>query len=71
MTIKKMIRSFFAIMIVLSLAISSYTFAEGIQFANQDEPNTVKSDETLVVALASEPSSLWMGGTGKLKMKSA
>ena len=67
MTIKKMIRSFFAIMIVLSLAISSYTFAEGIQFANQDEPNTVKSDETLVVALASEPSSLWMGGTGKLE----
>lgn len=39
--------------------------AENIFGANVDPVNTEKSDETIVIQLNSEPSSLWAGGTGK------
>jgi len=39
--------------------------AKGVKSANTDPANTKTSDETLRIALASEPSTLWPSGAGK------
>ena len=63
MKLKKLIGCSLAL--ALTASMSSTAFAEGIHGANEDAPNTNTSDETLVIALSSEPSALWMAGTSK------
>ena len=67
MKLKKMMLLGLASIVSVSLSFTAAVFAEGVHGANEDAPNTEKTDETLVIALASEPSSLWMGGSGKLE----
>lgn len=40
------------------------TASAAVKGANEDEANTVETDETLRIALASEPSNLWPAAAG-------
>ena len=65
MKFRRLIGCGLAVALSLTAAMSATAFAEGIHGANEDAPNTNVSDKTLVVALSSEPSALWMAGTSK------
>ncbi len=55
-----------AVGLAAGMMLSTSVFADGEAAAiNQDAPNTEVTEETLNVALPSEPSTIWQGGTGK------
>ena len=63
MSFKKMLSLGLAALLTLSCAATAFA----AQDANQDPANTEVTDETLVIGLASEPSALWGGGSGKVE----
>lgn len=63
MSFKKITSILLAAMMTISLGAMSVS--ADVKGANEDPANTNVSDETLVVGLSAEPSSLWMGGSGK------
>ena len=62
MKLKKMVALGMACAMTLSCATTTFAAVKG---ANEDPANTEKTDETLRIALASEPSTLWPAGSGK------
>ena len=62
MKIKKMLTM--ALACAMFFSVPSPVFA-AVKGANEDPANTQQSDETLRIALASEPSTLWPAGSGK------
>ncbi|MCD8154831.1 MAG: ABC transporter substrate-binding protein [Clostridiales bacterium] len=61
MKLKKMLALGLACAMTLSTAVTASAAVKG---ANEDEANTTETDETLHIALASEPSNLWPAGAG-------
>ena len=64
------LRKVLALGLALAMASSFAAYAEDPKAnqaldVNQDAPNTEVTDETLRIALASEPSTLWQGAAGK------
>ncbi|MCD7867751.1 MAG: hypothetical protein LUG62_06070 [Clostridiales bacterium] len=64
MKLKKMLAFGMVCALTLSMAVTASAEVKG---TNVDEPNTVESDETLRVALASEPSAIWGAGVASLE----
>ena len=65
MMLKKVIAVGLAAGMMLSTAAYAEQDASGIAVINSDAAGTEVTDETLNVALPSEPSTIWQGGTGK------
>lgn len=66
MKFKKIVSFGLAALMALSMVTTcSAAEAASVKGANQDPANTQTSDETLRVGFSAEPSSIWMGGTGK------
>jgi len=65
MKFSKMISLGLAAAMTLSLSMSAY--AGEAKGANEDPANTEMTDEQIVINLASEPSALWGGGSGKVE----
>ncbi|MCD8153967.1 MAG: ABC transporter substrate-binding protein [Clostridiales bacterium] len=64
MKLKKMLALGMACALTVSMAVPASAEVKG---TNEDEANTVESDETLRIALASEPSSIWGAGAANLE----
>ena len=52
---------------VMTVSLSMTAYAGEAKGANADPANTEMTDETIVINLASEPSALWGGGSGKVE----
>ena len=52
---------------VMTVSLSMTAYAGEAKGANVDPANTEMTDETIVINLASEPSALWGGGSGKVE----
>jgi len=65
---KMKLRKLAAILLSAIMVVSMASIASAdIIGADVDAPNTTKTDETLVVTLASEPSTLWGSGAGQVE----
>ncbi len=62
MKLRKMVALGMACAMTLSCSATAFAAVKG---ANEDPANTETTDETLRIALASEPSTLWPAGSGK------
>ena len=60
-------KRFAAILTLAGLLTFSQAALGAVKGANEDPANTEVTDETLVVCLASEPSTLWGPAEGKLE----
>lgn len=72
MKLKKIVSIGLAAVMAVSMASTCFgAEAASVKGANEDPANTQISEETLRVGFSAEPSSIWMGGTGKTENEMA